>query len=120
MKFRALNGSREGLFMVAMAAHQILARAPARSFMPNCFIPLTRRARGGCEAASARHAANGFLPDLTRSRRHSRAHDCVLSCFTGQSAGRGREPRLLQRLHALALKYDFMIFGDECYSKSTQ
>lgn len=118
----ALNGSREGLFMAAMAARQhFSARTRPLILMPNPFYPAYAAGAlaAGCEAVHLPAiAANGFLPDLDAIPADILARTIAFylaSPANPQGAVASRD--YYKRLHALALKYDFMIFGDECYSE---
>ena len=118
-----LNGTREGLFLAAIAASR---NAPPRAGTPAILVP--NPCYGAYSAgASASHcetvylpatAANGFLPDLDALDDALLARTVALyiaSPSNPQGSVASRD--YLSRLVALARKHDFMVFSDECYSE---
>ena len=98
-----LNGTREGLFLGALAAKRYV---PARAGKPAILIPNPFYAAYSAGAAAAdcepvylpTTRETGFLPDLDAiDRRAARAHRRLLSRLAVESAGRGRRPRLSRR-----------------------
>jgi N-succinyldiaminopimelate aminotransferase len=118
-----LNGTREGLFLAAIAARRWVGDRPGRPavLMPNPFY--------GAYAAGALAAdcepvylpatrATGFLPDL----------DMLPDSLLGRTVafylaspanpqGAVASTAYLARLVALARRYGFLVFSDECYSE---
>jgi len=118
-----LNGTREGLFLAAIAARRT---APPRAGRPAILIPNPFYAAYGAGAAAAEcepvylpaTRASGFLPDLDALDPALLARTVVMylaSPSNPQGAVAGRD--YLERLVALARRYDFLIFSDECYSE---
>src|SRR6516165_6469421 len=118
-----LNGSREGLFLAAMAAVQWVGARRGRPaiLMPNPFY-------GAYEAAAvAAHcepvylpatAATGFLPDLDVLSEELLAR--TVAFFIASPAnpqGAVADLSYLSRIVALARRFGFLVFSDECYSE---
>ena len=117
-----LNGSREGLFSAIFPA---LARKPSVArpavLIPNPFY----QAYAAAAAASGAEpvfldcsGANGYLPDLgafdeALFARTIALYLCSPSNPQGAVAGRG----YLAAAIALARRFNFMLFADECYSE---
>ncbi|MGH6831616.1 MAG: aminotransferase class I/II-fold pyridoxal phosphate-dependent enzyme, partial [Methyloceanibacter sp.] len=117
-----LNGSREGLFSAIFPA---LARRP-RTEQPVVLIPNPfYQAYGAAAAASGATpaflpstAGAGFLPELEAIdealiARAGAFYLCTPSNPQGAVASRA----YLARAIALARRFDFMLFADECYSE---
>ena len=119
----ALNGTREGLFLAAMAAARFV---PPRAGQPAILIPNPFYAAYGAGATAAdcepvylpATRASGFLPDLdaldTALLRRTVAL-YLASPSNPQGAVANRD--YLVRLVALARQHGFLIFSDECYSE---
>jgi aspartate/methionine/tyrosine aminotransferase len=118
-----LNGSREGLFLAAMAATRW---AKGRRGMPAMLIPnpfYAAYAAGavgaGCEPVYLpATAANGFLPDLDALPEDLLAR--TVAFFIASPAnpqGAVADLAYLERLVALARRFGFLVFSDECYSE---
>jgi len=118
-----LNGTREGLFLAALAAHSYVGTRPGRPaiLMPN---PFYAAYPAGAEAAQCEPvylpatAKTGFLPDLDALDEGLLARTVAIylgspSNPQGAVAGRG----YLARLVALARRHGFLVFADECYSE---
>jgi aspartate/methionine/tyrosine aminotransferase len=118
-----LNGTREGLFLAALAAAR---NAPPRAGRPAILVP--NPCYGAYSAgASASHcetvympatAASDFLPDLDSLDDALLARTVafyIASPANPQGSVASRD--YLTRLVALARKHDFMVFSDECYSE---
>src|SRR5712671_1214283 len=118
-----LCGSREGLFTAAMAAERWVRGRTARPaiLMPNPFY-------GAYEAgAVAAHcepvylpatAATGFLPDLDALSEDLLAR--TVAFFIASPAnpqGAVADLSYLSRIVALARRFGFLVFSDECYSE---
>ncbi|MFL6796408.1 MAG: aminotransferase class I/II-fold pyridoxal phosphate-dependent enzyme [Xanthobacteraceae bacterium] len=122
-----LNGSREGLFLGALAAagwandRASRGTAPPAMLIPN---PFYAAYAAGAIAAQCEPvylpatAANGFLPDLDALSDELLARTAVF--FIASPANpQGAVAKLayLQRLATLARRFGFLIFSDECYSE---
>ncbi len=118
-----LNGTREGLFLAALAAAR---NAAPRAGRPAILVP--NPCYGAYSAgASASHcetvympatAASDFLPDLDALDDALLARTIafyIASPANPQGSVASRD--YLTRLVALARKHDFMVFSDECYSE---
>ncbi len=118
-----LNGSREGLFLAGIAAERWARGRPGRPaiLMPN---PFYGAYEAGAVAAHAEPvflpatAATGFLPDLDS------LSDDLLSRTVAFYLASPANPQgsvasadYFARLSALARKYGFIVFSDECYSE---
>ncbi len=121
-----LNGSGQGLSLGAIAAKRYVAARAGRPpiLMPNPFCAACAAAATAAECEAVylpTTAAAGFLPDL-------RALDALLArtvafftCLARESARRGGRYRAyLAKLKTLADKFGFLIFSDECCSRSTR
>ncbi|MEA2989639.1 MAG: N-succinyldiaminopimelate aminotransferase [Alphaproteobacteria bacterium] len=118
-----LNGSREGLFLAALAAQRWASgrRATPAILMPN---PFYGAYEAGALAAQCEPvylpatAATGFLPDLDA------IPDAVLArtvafylASPANPQGSVAPPAYFARLVALARRHGFLLFSDECYSE---
>ena len=116
-----LNGTREGLFLAAVAAKHWVA---ARSGKPAMLIPNPFYAT---YAAAARAAdcepvylpatrASGFLPDLDALDDALLAR--TVACYIASPAnpqGAVADRSYLDKLAGLARRFGFLVFADECY-----
>ncbi len=118
-----LNGTREGLFLAAIAARRVAAPRAGR---PAILIPNPFYAAYGAGAAAAECEPvylpatrdSGFLPDLDALDPALLARTVVMylaSPSNPQGAVADRD--YLERLIALARRYGFLVFSDECYSE---
>jgi N-succinyldiaminopimelate aminotransferase len=118
-----LNGSREGLFLAAIAAARFVGGRRGRPAMliPN---PFYAAYAAGAVAANCEPvylpatAATGFLPDLDALPDELLAR--TVACFIASPAnpqGAVAELAYLARLVGLARRHGFLIFSDECYSE---
>jgi N-succinyldiaminopimelate aminotransferase len=118
-----LNGSREGLFLGAIAAERSVSgrRGVPAILMPNPFY-------GAYEAgAIAAHcepvylpatAANGFLPDLDALSDELLARTVAFYLASpANPQGSVASPAYFARLADLARRFGFIVFSDECYSE---
>jgi aspartate/methionine/tyrosine aminotransferase len=118
-----LNGSREGLFLAAIAAARYVSgrRGKPAILMPNPFYPAyAAGARAAdCEAIFLPTTlANGFLPDLDALEEATLARTVAIylaSPANPQGAVASKE--YFSRLKQLADRFGFMILSDECYSE---
>ncbi len=118
-----LNGSREGLFLAAIAAARFIGGRRGRPAMliPN---PFYAAYAAGAVAANCEPvylpatAASGFLPDLEALPEELLAR--TVACFIASPAnpqGAVADRAYLARLVGLARRYGFLVFSDECYSE---
>jgi N-succinyldiaminopimelate aminotransferase len=118
-----LNGSREGLFLGAMAAR---GWAKGRRGTPAMLIPNPFYAAYAAGAVAANcepvylpaTAATGFLPDLDALSEDLLAR--TVAFFIASPAnpqGAVADLAYLERIVALARRFGFLVFSDECYSE---
>src|SRR5580704_5283478 len=118
-----LNGTREGLFLAAIAARNWVAGRSGRPaiLMPN---PFYAAYAAGAVAADCEPvylpatAATGFLPDLDALSDSLLARTVafyIASPANPQGAVATRA--YLGRLADLARRFGFLVFSDECYSE---
>ena len=118
-----LGGSREGLFLAAIAAKRFAGERPGKPaiLVPNPFYaPYSAGAVAAeCEPVYLDAIAeNGFLPNLDALSNDLLARTVAFylaSPANPQGSVASRE--YLARLAALAQKHNFMLFADECYSE---
>jgi N-succinyldiaminopimelate aminotransferase len=118
-----LNGTREGLFLAALTAKEIV---PARAGRPAILVPnpfyaayVAGAVAAGCEPVFLPATkSTGFLPDLDALDDALLARTVAIY-FGSPSNPQGSVADLayLKRLLALARKHGFLIFSDECYSE---
>ena len=118
-----LNGSREGLFLGAMAATRWASgrRGNPAMLIPN---PFYAAYAAGAVAANCEPvylpatAATGFLPDLD-ALSHELLARTVAFFIASPSNPQGAVADLpyLKRIVALARRFGFLVFSDECYSE---
>jgi len=118
-----LNGTREGLFLAALAARRWVKPRPGRPavLVPN---PFYAAYVAGAHAADCEPVylpatrKSGFLPDLDEvdERLLARTVACyIASPSNPQGAVASRA--YLERLVLLARRHGFLVFADECYSE---
>jgi aspartate/methionine/tyrosine aminotransferase len=118
-----LNGSREGLFLAALAAARW---ASGRRGRPAMLIPNPFYAAYAAGAAAANcepvylpaTAETGFLPDLDALSDELLAR--TVAFFIASPAnpqGAVADLGYLKRVVALARRFGFLVFSDECYSE---
>jgi N-succinyldiaminopimelate aminotransferase len=116
-----LNGTREGLFLAAIAAKRWVARRPARPavLIPN---PFYAAYTAGALAADCEPVylpatrASAFMPDLDALDDAQLARTVafyIASPSNPQGAVASRA--YLDRLASLARRFGFLVFADECY-----
>src|SRR3569832_2743086 len=118
-----LSGSREGLFLAALAAVRFVGERKGKPaiLMPNPFYPAygAGARAAGCEPIYLpATVANGFLPDLDTLDEQTLARTVAMyiaSPATPQGSVASRD--YFVRLKKLADRFGFMIFSDECYSE---
>jgi N-succinyldiaminopimelate aminotransferase len=114
-----LSGTREGLFLAAIAAKRFVGRARPAILVPNPFYAAYAAAALGAEcepvflAATAEH---GFLPDLDALPEDLLARTVAMYLSSpANPQGAVASPEYLRRLAGLARKFGFLVFADECY-----
>jgi aspartate/methionine/tyrosine aminotransferase len=116
-----LNGTREGLFLGAIAAKRYVSR---RAGTPAMLIPNPFYAAYSAGAVAAdcepvylsASQESGFLPDLDALEAALLARTVAFYIASpANPQGAVADLRYLQRLVALAQRYGFLIFADECY-----
>ncbi|HEX4410409.1 MAG TPA: aminotransferase class I/II-fold pyridoxal phosphate-dependent enzyme [Xanthobacteraceae bacterium] len=116
-----LNGTREGLFLAALAAKNYV---PPRAGRPAVLVPNPFYAAYSAGAIAAdcepvylpATAATGFLPDLDTLSDELLARTVALYLASPSNPqGAVADRAYLDRLTALARRFGFMIFADECY-----
>jgi N-succinyldiaminopimelate aminotransferase len=118
-----LNGSREGLFLAAIAAARWTSgrRGRLAMLLPN---PFYAAYAAGAVAANCEPvylpatAATGFLPDLDALSEELLAR--TVAFFIASPAnpqGAVADFAYLARVVALARRFGFLVFSDECYSE---
>ena len=118
-----LGGSREGLFLAAIAAKRLAGERPGKPaiLVPNPFYaPYSAGAVAAeCEPVYLdATAATGFLPDLDALSESLLARTVAFylaSPANPQGSVASRD--YLARLVSLAQKHRFMLLADECYSE---
>jgi len=118
-----LSGSREGLFLAALAAvrHAGERRGKPAILMPNPFYPAygAGARAAGCEPIYLPATlANGFLPDLdTLDEATLQRTVAMYVASPANPQGSVASKDYFRRLKSLADAFGFMIFSDECYSE---
>jgi N-succinyldiaminopimelate aminotransferase len=118
----ALNGTREGLFMLAQVVIPPLkaGKQPA-VLMPNPFYQAYIGATAACGAEPIfvpASAENGFLPDFASVAPDILARTAlVYLCSPANPQGTVASLDYMTRLIELARQYDFVIAFDECYAE---
>ncbi len=116
-----LNGTREGLFLGAIAAKRFVTQ---RSGKPAILIPNPFYAAYSAGAAAAdcepvylpTTRETGFLPDLDAIPDDLLARTVAFFIASPSNPqGAVASPVYLQRLAALARRFGFLVFADECY-----
>jgi len=118
-----LNGSREGLFLAAIAAARWVSGRRGRPAMllPNPFYAAyaAGAVTANCEPVYLpAMAATGFLPDLETLSEELLAR--TVAFFIASPAnpqGAVADLTYLRRVVALARRFGFLLFSDECYSE---
>src|ERR1700691_3042670 len=116
-----LNGTREGLFLAALAAKNWVRPRAGRPAMliPNPFYAAYAAGAiaADCEPAYLpATAATGFLPDLDALNEELLARTvAVYLASPSNPQGAVADRAYLDRLTALARRFGFLVFCDECY-----
>ena len=118
-----LSGSREGLFLGAIAARRHVANRAGRPaiLVPN---PFYAAYSAGAVAADSEVVylpatrETGFLPDLDAlDGALLRRTVAMFLASPSNPQGAVADLTYLQRVTAMARRYDFLLFSDECYSE---
>lgn len=118
-----LNGTREGLFLSAIAAAR---SASGRKGKPAILVPNPCYAAYSAGALAAHCetvflpaiAKNGFLPDLDALDQELLARAVAFYLASPSNPeGAVADNAYLARLIALARRHGFLLFADECYSE---
>src|SRR3954468_20929420 len=118
-----LGGSREGLFLAAIAAKRFVGERPGKPaiLLPNPFYaPYSAGAvAADCEPAYLDATAKeGFLPVLDALTPELLARTVAFYLATpANPQGSVASRDYLARVAGLAQKHNFMLFADECYSE---
>jgi N-succinyldiaminopimelate aminotransferase len=116
-----LSGTREGLFLAALAAKRWVSPRAGRPavLIPN---PFYAAYAAGALAAECEPvylpatAASGFLPDLDALRDDLLARTVAIYLASPSNPqGAVADRAYLTRLVALARRHGFLVFADECY-----
>ena len=118
-----LNGSREGLFLAAIAAARFVEakRGVPAMLIPNPFYAAysAGAVTAGCEPVYLPAvAATGFLPDFDALSEELLVR--TVAFFIASPAnpqGAVADLAYLSRLVGLARRFGFLVFSDECYSE---
>src|SRR5580700_2713909 len=122
-EFIVLSGTREGLFLAAIAAKRWVGPRNGRPaiLIPNPFyVPYAAAAEAAdCEPIYlASQAANAFLPDIDRiSDEVWNRTVAIYLASPSNPQGAVADLAYLTRLAALARRHGFLVFTDECYSE---
>src|SRR5580700_10735267 len=118
-----LNGSREGLFLGAIAARRHITNRAGRPaiLIPNPFYAAyaAGAAVADCEVVyMPTTRETGFLPDLDALDATLLARTVAMFLASPSNPqGAVADMTYLQRVTAMARRYGFMLFCDECYSE---
>ncbi len=118
-----LNGTREGLFLAALAATRNFERRGERPtiLVPNpCYAAYSAGASAAhCETIYLpTTSATGFLPDLDTLEPEMLARSVAFYLASpANPQGAVASAEYLGKLLALARRHGFLIFSDECYSE---
>jgi N-succinyldiaminopimelate aminotransferase len=118
-----LNGSREGLFLASIVARQHMTNRLGRPaiLIPNPFYAAYSAGAGAADCDTVYLPANretGFLPDLDAlDEPLLRRTIAMFLASPSNPQGAVADLGYLQRVTALARRYGFLVFSDECYSE---
>src|SRR5690348_13908789 len=116
-----LNGTREGLFLAALAARNWVTPRGSRPavLIPNPFYAAyaAGAVAAGCEPVYLPSmASTGFLPDLDALGEDLLARTvAVYLASPANPQGAVADRAYLTKLVALARRFGFLVFADECY-----
>jgi aspartate/methionine/tyrosine aminotransferase len=118
-----LNGSREGLFLAAVAARRWVGNRAGRPaiLIPNPFYAVysAGAATADCDAVFVPAVREtGFLPDLDAlPEALLRRTVAMYLASPSNPQGAVASPAYLARAAALAQRFGFLLLSDECYSE---
>jgi aspartate/methionine/tyrosine aminotransferase len=118
---RVLNGTREGLFLAALAAKDWVGPRAGRPavLLPNPFYAAyaAGAVAADCEAIYLpATASTGFLPDLDVLGEDLLARTVAFYIASpANPQGAVADRAYLSRLTGLARRFGFLVFADECY-----
>jgi aspartate/methionine/tyrosine aminotransferase len=118
-----LSGTREGLFLAALAAKRFVAprKGALAIIVPNPFYAVYSAAAAGAECEPIYAPASretGFLPDLDKLDDALLARTVAFYLASpANPQGAVASAEYQKRLVGLARKHGFMVFADECYSE---
>jgi aspartate/methionine/tyrosine aminotransferase len=116
-----LNGTREGLFLAALAAKNWVTPRPGRPAMliPNPFYAAYAAGAIGADCEPVylpTTRETGFLPDLDSLDEELLARTVAFYIASPSNPqGAVADRAYLEKLTALARRFGFLIFSDECY-----
>jgi len=119
----ALNGTREGLFLAAIAAKRFVGARGGRPaiLLPNPFYAAYAAGAAAAECESVYLPATretSFLPDLDALDDSLLARTVAFYLASpANPQGAVADLSYLTRLAALARRFGFLVFSDECYSE---
>lgn len=118
----ALNGTREGLFNACIAlCPSVKGGGPAKVLLPNPFYQVyavAALAIGAEPVYLDATEATGHLPDFAGLDADTlNRTGAVYICSPANPQGTVASEEYLSELIALAERYDFKVFSDECYSE---
>jgi len=115
-----LNGSREGLFLAAIAARRYLGKQKSIVLLPNPFYAVYGAGAeiAGCEPIALPATRDrGFIPDYAAIPDDLFARAAVIFvCSPANPQGSVVPRSALENLVARARKHGALVFADECYS----
>jgi N-succinyldiaminopimelate aminotransferase len=119
-----VNGTREALFAFAQAVIDRPASAAAAKPLVVCPNPFYQIYEGAAYLAGAEpyfldcYADRDFIPDIDAVPAEVwQRCQLLFLCSPGNPTGAVFDAALLQKIIALADRYDFVIASDECYSE---
>jgi aspartate/methionine/tyrosine aminotransferase len=122
-----LAGTREGLFLGSIAAHRFVGLRPGKQgtlpaiLIPNPFYAAYSASAAliGCEPVYLPASkASGFLPDLDALSEELLARTVVFFLASPSNPqGAVADRAYLKQLLAMARRFGFLVFADECYSE---
>jgi N-succinyldiaminopimelate aminotransferase len=118
-----LNGTREGLFLAAIAAKRFVGSRPERPaiLLPNPFYAAYAAGAAAAECETVYLPATrqtGFLPDLDALDEALLARTVAFYLASpANPQGAVADLSYLTRLAAQARRFGFLVFCDECYSE---
>ena len=119
----ALNGTREGLFLAALAAKNWVAprHGPPAVLIPNPFYAAYAAGAIGADCEPVylpTTRETGFLPDLDALDEALLARTVAFYIASPSNPqGAVADLAYLEKLTALARRFGFLIFSDECYGE---